>query len=84
MPEARDLVTGGPYKLVRHPIYLGELITALGIVIGVLTWFALAVWLSMVIAELLRTRYEEDVLRQAFPEYKTYSRTAKRLIPWLL
>jgi protein-S-isoprenylcysteine O-methyltransferase Ste14 len=84
MPEARDLVTGGPYKLVRHPIYLGELITALGIVIGVMTWFALAVWLSMVIAELLRTRYEEDVLRQAFPEYKTYSRTAKRLIPWLL
>jgi protein-S-isoprenylcysteine O-methyltransferase Ste14 len=49
-----------------------------------MTWFALAVWLSMVIAELLRTRYEEDVLRQAFPEYKTYSRTAKRLIPWLL
>ena len=31
VPEARRLVTGGPYGLSRHPVYLGEIITAIGI-----------------------------------------------------
>jgi protein-S-isoprenylcysteine O-methyltransferase Ste14 len=83
-PEARELVTGGPYMVVRHPIYLGEITTGLGIAIGVMTWFAFALWISMVIAELARTRYEEDVLRQAFPEYERYRHRTRRLIPWLL
>jgi protein-S-isoprenylcysteine O-methyltransferase Ste14 len=83
VPEARALVTGGPYRLVRHPIYLGEITTGLGIAIGFWTWFAAVVWVTMVVAQLVRTRYEEDVLIEGFPEYAEYSRHTKRVIPWL-
>jgi protein-S-isoprenylcysteine O-methyltransferase Ste14 len=83
VPEARELVTGGPYQLVRHPIYLGEIATGLGLVFGLWTWFAAAIWLSMVGAQLVRTHYEEDVLRESFPEYQSYAKRTKRVIPWL-
>ncbi len=83
VPEARELVTGGPYRLIRHPIYLGEITTGLGIVLGMWTWFAAALWLTMVVAQLVRTRYEEDVLLESFPEYADYARRTKRVIPWL-
>jgi protein-S-isoprenylcysteine O-methyltransferase Ste14 len=84
VPEARELITGGPYRLARHPIYLGEITTGLGIVIGLMTWFSAALWLSMIVAQLIRSRYEEDVLEEAFPEYATYARRTKRLVPWLV
>ncbi len=84
VPEARELITGGPYRLARHPIYLGEITTGLGIVLGLMTWFSAALWLSMIVAQLIRSRYEEDVLEEAFPEYATYARRTKRLVPWLV
>ena len=84
VPEARELVTGGPYRLARHPIYLGEITTGLGIVLGLMTWFSAALWLSMIVAQLIRSRYEEDVLKEAFPEYATYARRTNRLVPWLV
>src|SRR5437868_4063697 len=44
IPEARRLVTGGPYSMSRHPVYLGEIATALGVNIASGGWLsALAV-----------------------------------------
>ncbi len=40
IPEARRLVTGGPYALSRHPVYLGEIATALGINIATGGWLS--------------------------------------------
>jgi protein-S-isoprenylcysteine O-methyltransferase Ste14 len=41
MPEARRLVTGGPYALVRHPLYLGEIVALAGIALQYLSGWAL-------------------------------------------
>jgi len=82
LPDVRGLVTRGPYRVVRHPLYLGELTATLGLAIGAQqVWLALAAWVVCLSVQLVRTRYEEQGLRTAFPEYEEYSRRTKRLIP---
>jgi protein-S-isoprenylcysteine O-methyltransferase Ste14 len=85
LPDVRGLVTRGPYRLVRHPLYLGELTAALGIVLGAQRWApALAAWLVCLGLQLVRTKYEERSLRAQFPEYAPYADRTKRLIPGLV
>lgn len=83
VPEARELVTGGPYAVVRHPVYLGEIIAGIGLVVP--TFFSLhaAILAVFIGAQLLRIHYEERVLQSAFPTYELYARRTKRLIPFL-
>ncbi|MDX6523971.1 MAG: hypothetical protein QOI17_1484 [Gaiellales bacterium] len=85
LPDVRGLVTRGPYRLVRHPLYLGELTAVLGVAMGSDHWqFALPVWCLVVGLQLIRTHYEERTLRAEFPEYEPYAQRTKRLIPGLV
>jgi protein-S-isoprenylcysteine O-methyltransferase Ste14 len=82
LPDVRGLVTRGPYRFVRHPLYLGELTSLLGIALGADRWqLAVALWLVAVALQLVRTKYEERSLRAEFPEYSQYAERTKRLIP---
>ena len=82
LPDVRGLVTRGPYRVVRHPLYLGELTSLLGIALGADRWLlAVALWLVAVGLQLVRTKYEERSLRAEFPEYSQYAERTKRLIP---
>jgi len=81
MPEARRLVTGGPYALSRHPLYLGEGTAAVGLylpTIGPIGLLGLAVFLT---AQYVRIRAEERVLERVFPEYAEYRRRVPRYLP---
>ncbi len=79
-----ELVTSGPYRLVRHPIYSGILTAGIGTAVG-LSWF----WL---IAVALAGTYfiygafvEERYLTEQFPDaYPSYKRETKMLVPFLL
>jgi len=85
LPDVRGLVTRGPYRLVRHPLYLGELTASLGIVLGAQRWApAFGAWLVCLSLQLVRTAYEERSLRAEFPEYAPYAARTKRLIPGLV
>ena len=82
VPEARRLVTGGPYAFSRHPVYLGEILTAIGINLATAGWASALAVLYFVIAELLRMRWEERVLARAFPlEYPAYAKRVPRYAP---
>ena len=81
MPEARRLVTGGPYLLVRHPLYLFEEIAVFGIMLQHAQPWAALIFIAQFGFQLLRIRYEERVLNAHFPEYKSYAAQRARLIP---
>jgi protein-S-isoprenylcysteine O-methyltransferase Ste14 len=83
-PEVRGLVLRGPYRLVRHPVYLGELIAALGLLIARPHPLTFAVFGVFVVLQYWRTIYEERALGTAYPdEYSAYRRQVPRLIPGL-
>jgi protein-S-isoprenylcysteine O-methyltransferase Ste14 len=85
LPDVRGLVTRGPYRLVRHPLYLGELTALLGVAVGSRHWpVAVPLWVLCGGLQLARTHYEESALRAEFPEYESYARRTKRLIPGLV
>jgi len=85
LPDVRGLVTRGPYRLVRHPLYLGELTAVLGIVLGSRQPLLAGVtWLVCVGLQLARTGYEERNIRAEFPQYDEYAARTKRLIPGVL
>ena len=81
IPQARKLVQSGPYRLVRHPLYLGELIGLFGIVLAGLTIPKIAVFLLIVTCQVYRAFQEEKLLADVFPEYKEYCLRTARFIP---
>ena len=83
MPEARRLVTDGPYRRLRHPVYLFEEIGVIGLALPFASVWALLWLLVHAACQLQRIKNEERVLRGAFPEYDDYARTTARLIPGL-
>ena len=84
VPEARGLVTSGPYRLARHPIYLGEIIAGFGLVLPTLFSLHAVVFAIFVTAQVARTYFEERVLRSTYPQYEAYARHTHRLIPFVL
>ncbi len=81
--QSRGLTRSGPYRLVRHPLYLGEFVATVGIVLTGFTWAALSVLAALATLQVYRSVKEEQVLSEAFPEYADYRLTTARLVPAL-
>jgi protein-S-isoprenylcysteine O-methyltransferase Ste14 len=78
-PEARRLVTSGPYSLARHPIYSGYVVQYVGLWLiypSVAFGLVLLAWLALTSG---RIRFEERVLASAFPEYAKYQQSVGAL-----
>jgi protein-S-isoprenylcysteine O-methyltransferase Ste14 len=81
LPQARKLVTSGPYKWIRHPLYLSEQIAVVGIMLQFMQPWALLMVASSLALQLWRMRYEERILKRTFPAYSNYAAHTARLIP---
>ena len=83
-PEARRLVTRGPYALVRHPLYLAETLAAAGMAVHLWSRPAFAALTVQIALQVLRAQYEEEVLAAAFgAEFDAYRRRTKQFLPWI-
>jgi len=80
-PQARRLVTAGPYKHIRHPLYLTEQIALFGVMLQYQQPWALLIALAFLALHLRRMDYEERVLGEAYPAYREYAERTARLIP---
>ena len=83
IPEARRLTTGGPYRVVRHPLYLFEIMAAMSVLASALGVISAISFVGFVGMQMTRARFEERLLAGAFPEYAGYARRTKRLIPFV-
>lgn len=82
-PEARRLITTGPYALVRHPLYLAEELVIIGMIVNHLHVVSVLAGLVHLGLQILRMGWEERVLESAFPEYSTYRSRVRRFLPWI-
>jgi protein-S-isoprenylcysteine O-methyltransferase Ste14 len=81
MAETRQLVTTGPYRIVRHPLYFAEEIAIIGVFLQFASPWTALLLLVQIGFQLRRMHNEELVLTAQFPEYTAYRRTTARLIP---
>jgi protein-S-isoprenylcysteine O-methyltransferase Ste14 len=78
-----ELVTSGPYHLVRHPIYSGILVASVGTAVSLSWWWLIAVALAGIYF-LYGASVEERYLTEQFPEdYPVYKRSTKMLVPFI-
>jgi protein-S-isoprenylcysteine O-methyltransferase Ste14 len=81
--EKPELVTGGPYAYVRHPIYTGIIFAMLGTALTVGAWWFFVLLIAFGYF-LISTHQEEKDMVQHFPEaYPAYRARTKRLIPFV-
>lgn len=68
--EARSLVVSGPYRLVRHPVYLGEMLAAASVVVWRWSLINIAILALFITVQMLRAGWEESKLQRTFPAYR--------------
>jgi protein-S-isoprenylcysteine O-methyltransferase Ste14 len=83
VPQARSVVQTGPYRWIKHPLYLAEEIAILGGVLQYLTPMTVLVFVLHIGVQVCRINYEEDLLRRNCPEYPGYEASRWRLIPYI-
>ena len=83
--QGHELIRTGPYRLVRHPIYTGLLVMALG---TALDFGQLRCWLALPLiaaAFWIKLKREEKLLLRHFPdEYPAYQEQVKALVPFVI
>jgi protein-S-isoprenylcysteine O-methyltransferase Ste14 len=81
--EGAQLVETGPFALVRHPIYSGGLILALGWALMVQGWLTLGYVVGLFFLLDRKSTREEIWLAEKFPTYRDYQRRVRKLFPFI-
>jgi protein-S-isoprenylcysteine O-methyltransferase Ste14 len=80
--RGHQVATGGPYRFVRHPSYLGMILFEMAIPIMLASWGSLLISFGIVLLIILRTALEDRTLRDELPGYAEYmQRVRYRLFP---
>jgi protein-S-isoprenylcysteine O-methyltransferase Ste14 len=82
-PSGAPIITRGPYRFIRHPMYSAALVFIWAGVASHLSILTFAIGMTVTGVCIGRVIVEERLLRAKYPEYLDYSRTTKALIPFV-
>jgi protein-S-isoprenylcysteine O-methyltransferase Ste14 len=77
------LITSGPYRYIRHPMYLSILIFFLPPVLAQPSFSILLTYGSLTFTLIIKLHYEEHLLKQVLSTYAHYQTHSKKLIPFI-
>ena len=77
------LIRTGPYRIIRHPMYLAQVIAVIPLVWESFSYWRLTVLIILILVLLIKIFYEEKRLILHFKEYSAYMEESKRLIPFI-
>jgi protein-S-isoprenylcysteine O-methyltransferase Ste14 len=77
------LITNGPYRFIRHPMYTAILLASIGLLVLQFTWIRLAIAIALAIVLLVKLFWEEQMLSRKFEMYEQYTKSTYRLIPFI-
>jgi protein-S-isoprenylcysteine O-methyltransferase Ste14 len=73
VPQSRELASSGPYRFFRHPLYVFEYISAIGLAIVNGGGWGWAIVLALAVLQVLRARWEEALLHEQVEGYSAYA-----------
>jgi protein-S-isoprenylcysteine O-methyltransferase Ste14 len=79
-----QLVSNGPYRWIRHPMYTALLLAGAGLAAaseGLPGW---GLWIALAAVLAVKSTVEERRMIRAHPEYADYATRTRRFVPWLL
>jgi len=79
--EGANMITSGPYRWVRHPMYTASLTFLFGFVLLDRHWLDLVAWIGLVGTFLGKSRIEERSMLKRFPEYAAYRHQTGAFLP---
>ena len=71
----------GPYRVIRHPMYLALLLTSLPLVINTFSPFRLGIWIILFLNLILKMDFEEKLLLGKFSGYAAYVQKTNKILP---
>jgi protein-S-isoprenylcysteine O-methyltransferase Ste14 len=86
---APDLKSGaifikrGPYKFIRHPMYTSVIIIILSLLINYFSIIRFVLFIVLITVLILKSNYEEKILKEEFKEYSSYIFKTKKFLPYI-
>jgi protein-S-isoprenylcysteine O-methyltransferase Ste14 len=81
--EGGSLIQTGLYRFIRHPIYSGIILAALGFGIASSSAWKTGIGIALWVLFYFKSRYEESLLLKKFPEYERYRNMTGRFFPFI-